>query len=209
MRRRNRVQTGWLIGLLAIFSPALAEQEHSPADHLVSLLENIPMLQASFQQSSRTQEAQSGTIWLRKPNQFRLETEAPLSQTIVSDGDSLWTYDRDLEQVVISSLSHRIEELPILLLAGDASSLVNDYRVDFFEDEVQQFFLLQPLQAEGILGRLSITFEDGSPVSVGVDTATHERTVINLTVHQEPVIAEDTFTFTLPDGIDVIDDRVE
>lgn len=209
MHRRNKVLSGWLIGLLSIFSPALAEEERSPADRLVTLLDNITSMKASFQQSSRTQEAQSGTVWLQKPNRFRLETAAPLSQTIVSDGESLWTYDRDLEQVVISSISHRVEELPILLLAGDAANLVDDYRVDYFEDEVQQFFLLQPLQSEGILGRLSITFEDGSPVSVGVDTSTHERTVINLELQPEPDIADETFTFTIPDGIDVIDDRLE
>jgi len=209
MRHLNKAMAACLTGLLIVVSPALAEEELSPADRLVGLLDKITSLHASFQQSSRTQEAQSGEVWLMKPNQFRLETGAPLSQTIVSDGDSLWTYDRDLEQVVISSLSHRIEELPILLLAGDAASLVDDYRIDFFEDEVQQFFLLQPLESAGILGRLSITFEDGTPVSVGVDTSTHERTVINLAVEPEPKVAGDTFTFIPPDGIDVIDDRLE
>ncbi|MBO6564478.1 MAG: outer membrane lipoprotein chaperone LolA [Pseudomonadales bacterium] len=198
-----------LLSLLLFANPSRANDELSPADRLIGLLDAVSTMQARFEQSSRTQEAQRGEIWLKKPNQFRLETQAPLSQTIVSDGHSLWTYDRDLEQVIISTLSNRVEELPILLLAGDAGELIDDYRVDFFEDEVQQFFLLQPLKAEGILGRLSITFEAGLPVSVGVDTATNERTNINLEIQEITNMPDDTFTFEVPDGIDVIDDRAE
>lgn len=198
-----------LVSLLLIVDHSKAEDELSPAERLISLLDGVSTMQARFEQSSRTQEAQRGEIWLQKPNQFRLETQAPLSQTIVSDGASMWTYDRDLEQVIISSLSNRVEELPILLLAGNAGELVDDYRVDFFEDEVQQFFLLQPLREEGILGRLSITFEAGLPIAVGVDTATNERTIINLEVKDNINMSDDTFVFDVPEGIDVIDDRVE
>lgn len=209
MRLLSSYFSAALLSLLLFANPSRANDELSPADRLIGLLDAVSTMQARFEQSSRTQEAQRGEIWLKKPNQFRLETQAPLSQTIVSDGHSLWTYDRDLEQVIISTLSNRVEELPILLLAGDAGELIDDYRVDFFEDEVQQFFLLQPLKAEGILGRLSITFEAGLPVSVGVDTATNERTNINLEIQEITNMPDDTFTFEVPDGIDVIDDRAE
>ncbi len=207
MRRLN----SWLLLMSLVFVQARADvvPEISPEERLSSLLAGISALHASFEQSSRGQDPQSGEIWLSKPNRFRLETRAPLSQTIVSDGDSLWTYDRDLEQVIISSLGNRLGEIPILLLAGDAEALVGDYEVDFFEDETQQYFLLQPLDEQGILGRLSITFEEGLPVAVGVDTSTQQRTLIDLNVLQSSQISEDHFQFSLPDGVDVIDDRVE
>lgn len=189
------------------------EPELAPADRLKALLTDIRTLHATFvqtsrEQTSRGQDPQAGEVWLEKPNLFRLETIAPLSQTIVSDGESLWTYDRDLEQVIISSLSHRVEDLPILLLAGEASQLVDEYRVDFYEDETRQYFVLYPLEAESILSRLSIAFEAGTPVSVGVDTATQQRTIIDLTVIQNEAVAGERFEFVMPEGADVIDDRI-
>ena len=207
MRRPNSL---CLIGLLALSLVCSASQaEPSPAERLVGLLSVITSLHATFEQSSRSQGSQAGEIWLEKPNRFRLETVAPLSQTIVSDGDALWTYDRDLEQVIISTLSNRIDTLPILLLTGDAGKLVTDYRVDFFEDEIQQYFLLHPHDDQSVLGRLSITFEKGQPVSVGVDTATREPTIIDLKVVPDSDVSETLFQFALPAGVDVIDDRTD
>lgn len=183
--------------------------EQAPADRLKTLLTGITSLHATFMQSARGQGPQAGELWLQKPNRFRLETVAPLSQTIVSDGTSLWTHDRDLEQVIVNSLSHKIEEIPILLLVGNADQLVDEYRVDFYEDESRQYFQLYPLEVQSVLGRLSIAFEAGIPISVAVDAATQQRTIIDLQVVQDQEIDPSRFEFEVSEGTDVIDDRVE
>lgn len=205
MRRLNSL---CLPGLLALSLAGSASQaEPPPVERLAGLLSAMTSLHATFEQSSRSQESQAGEIWLERPDRFRLETSPPLSQTIVSDGDALWVYDRDLEQVVVNTLGNQTETIPILLLIGDADRLARDYQVDFFEDEARQYFLLHPRDEQSLLGRLSITFEAGQPVSVGVDTATREATTIDLKLVPDAEIAGTLFQFAPPPGVDVIDDR--
>ncbi len=195
-----------LILLSATAIPA-SSSELSPAAHLVQLLERLDRLHAAFEQSSGQVTQQTGTIWVKKPDLFRVETAAPLSQTIVSDGVSLWTFDRDLEQVVISALSPRVEDVPVLLLAGHAAEFVDSYDVDRFEDEQSVHFVLEPRDDQALLGGMAVSFSEQLPVRLMIDNAMSERTVIKLMVQTEADIDDETFGFEIPDGIDVIDDR--
>ena len=46
----------------------------------------------------KTEQSFQGTLYLRKPEQYRLETD---QQTIVTDGKSIWTFNKANNQVVI------------------------------------------------------------------------------------------------------------
>src|SRR4051812_4037962 len=41
----------------------------------------------------------SGTFEFARPDRFRFEYRKPFAQTIVADGQTLWLYDADLNQV--------------------------------------------------------------------------------------------------------------
>lgn len=180
----------------------------SPAQRLAGFLTALPSLQANFVQSGGQGEPQHGEIWLRKPNQFRIETAAPLSQTMVSDGESLWTYDRDLEQVVITTVSDTLAEMPILLFAGDPEDVQKTYDIEFFEDETHQYFLLNPVAEDSLLAALSLTFEQTRPVRLVLENTMGERTAIDLEgVTAITTVETGLFTFQAPPDIDVIDDR--
>jgi len=68
--------------------------------------QSLTDFQAAFQQALYMDEADtvgylaSGTLWVKKPIQFRLELE---HQTTVSDGRSLWTYVPDNKQVLVDA----------------------------------------------------------------------------------------------------------
>jgi|AP95_1055475.scaffolds.fasta_scaffold00025_11 outer membrane lipoprotein carrier protein len=195
--------------LLTVAASVPSQEVQSPIDRLETLLGSIETLQASFSQQSVKTGMQTGKFWLQKPNQFRIETSAPLSQTIVSNGDSLWTHDRDLEQVIINKLNNRLAEMPVLLFAGDPSLIADSYEVDFFEDEVLSYYILTPLASTSLFTRLQLTFDQSSPTRISVENAMGERTVIDLTdVAKNMDIEAARFTLTIPDNVDVIDDRL-
>lgn len=100
------------------------EKIASPTEQLIELLAGFTAIRANFvQKESRGDTVQTGSFVLSKPNRFRIESSAPLSQTMVSDGESLWTYDRDLEQIIINSLDTRAAEIPMLLLQPNPENL--------------------------------------------------------------------------------------
>jgi len=187
---------------------AYCSEPLSPEEHLVGLLGGVQTLHAEFTHEAASSDIQTGEIWLSKPGRFRVETGAPLSQTIVSDGVSMWTHDRDLEQVIISPLNTRIDEMPILLFSGDPDLIPQNYSIEFFEDDQRQHFLLTPVDNTNLITTLVLSFEDDLPVSISVENAMQERITIKLSnVGKLADITETMFTLQIPVFADVIDDR--
>lgn len=75
----------------------------------------------------------SGEFAIARPNKFRFDYTKPFEQLMVSDGQTLWVYDADLQQLTQRRLSEAITGTPAVLLTG--SSLV----------ELQKSFTLKSL----------------------------------------------------------------
>ncbi len=190
-----------------IESPQLVE---SPAESLIGLLEGIDSLRANYSQYTPNTDGslQKGKFWLARPDQFRVESGPPLSQTIVSDGISLWTHDRDLEQVIISPLDVSANEIPILLFAGNPEEVTNLFSVELYEDETSQHYVLLPLAEDSMFKTIAIRFDQELPSAISIENSLSERTRIDLIdVEIGEAITSDRFTFAVPEFVDVIDDR--
>ncbi len=157
---------------------------------------------------------QPGEFWLQKPDKFRVETGPPLSQTVVSDGMSLWTHDRDLEQVIITRFEADAARLPVLLLAGSASDIADVFSVtrdidnESNEKSQRTRFLLIPHDDKGVLTSVAIVFEQSIPRRIILRDAMQQRTIIELSdVNLAPAVTGTEFLFTTDAPVDVIDDR--
>ena len=198
-----------LITFTAVFSgEGFCREQAAPEARLVHILGGLQTLHAEFKHQVALSEVQTGEIWLRKPGLFRVETGAPMSQTIVSDGVSMWTHDRDLEQVIISPLNTRVDEMPILLFSGEPEAISQNYNIEFFESEEIQHFLLTPVDNTNLITKLVLSFHDNLPVSISVENAMQKRTTIKLSNVSELIdVTESMFTMQAPEFADVIDDR--
>lgn len=202
------VVIGLVIVIVLLSSDVFSSEQLGPDARLVRLLGGLQTLHAEFSHQAGPAQMQTGEIWLRKPGRFRVETAAPLSQTIVSDGVSMWTHDRDLEQVIISPLNNRVDEMPILLFSGEPEAILQRYTIEFFESEQIQHFLLIPIDNTNMLTKLILSFQNSLPVSISVENAMQERTTIKLSnVGEFNDVTGSTFTLKVPEFSDVIDDR--
>ena len=50
----------------------------------------------------RARKTSTGTFEFQRPNRFRFDYRKPFEQTIVADGQTLWLYDVDLNQVTLA-----------------------------------------------------------------------------------------------------------
>lgn len=202
----RRLNSAFLLHL-CLFTAPLFAGEVQPVDHLIDLLDDIETLHGKFEQVGQG-EPQHGVLWLAKPNQFRVESSPPLSQTIVSNGEDLWTHDRDLHQVIISELDTQAGEIPLLLFAGEAARLRESYIVEQFTDDQHQYFVLTPVAENRVFAGFTLAFLDSLPVRLSFETTMNETTVINF--YDMTVDVEDhaIFRMAVPDHVDVIDDRL-
>jgi len=61
-----------------------------------------------------------GTFAFQRPGRFRWTTARPYEQVIVGDGERVWIYDPDLEQVTVRRMAQALGSTPAALLAGSA-----------------------------------------------------------------------------------------
>ena len=60
----------------------------------------------------------SGSFEFARPNRFRFVYAKPYEQVIVGDGEKVWLYDVDLQQVTVRPLDQALGATPVALLAG-------------------------------------------------------------------------------------------
>ena len=119
--------------MLVTLLPSLALA--NAAEDLVAKLQGLESLRGGFEQTvldqdgRRAQEA-SGTMEVARGNRFYWHTERPYEQLAVSDGETVWVYDADLEQVVVRPLNENLSETPALLFGGDPSAVGKAFRVE-------------------------------------------------------------------------------
>lgn len=91
---------------------------------LQHFLDTLHTLEADFVQlvleaGASVPTENKGHISTAKPNRFRWDYHTPVEQTIVSNGQTIWFYEPDLEQVTLSD-AKRLDDTPAILLSSNA-----------------------------------------------------------------------------------------
>ncbi|MDN6179809.1 MAG: outer membrane lipoprotein chaperone LolA [Halomonas subglaciescola] len=180
------------------------------AERLTERLDPLETYQAEFEQrildssGERLQYAQ-GEMWLSRPGMLRWEVDAPYSQTVVSDGDEVYLFDPDLEQVTVQNLDNRVTYTPALLLSGSANELTENFDVSYEQDDGDDVFTLVPVSPDTLFEQLSMTFDGDTLTELWMTDSTGQRTAITFeAINQNTSIDAERFRFDIPDGTDVI-----
>src|SRR5687768_16858018 len=99
--------------------------EASAISSLKNFMQNTRTVRAAFSQmvldkNGRVVQRGGGTMQFERPGKFRWVYEKPYEQLIVGDGDRIWFYDHDLNQVTVRKLDVAIGSSPAALLAGSS-----------------------------------------------------------------------------------------
>jgi outer membrane lipoprotein carrier protein len=188
------------------------------ADSANQILDNVrkdlnalsaEFIQYEIDANDRISEQSTGHMWLSSPNQFKWVYETPGPQVIIANGDRVWIYDEDLEQVTIRQQDSTQNPLYVLL---NKSQTEDNYIIEKIQHEDQQN------QAVNWISLIpKIASDEIKQVWVGVledniKILKLKNQLDNIVVFEfnqaikNPLLAEDFFTFNVPDGVDVISD---
>jgi outer membrane lipoprotein carrier protein len=154
-------------------------------------------------------EESSGRLWISRPGRFRWDYHPPFAQKIVADGNRIWIYDIELEQVTVWGQRHALQRTPALLLAGQGN-LKSDYLI---EDLGQQgsvvWISLHPKASEGSFAEVQLGFQNDTLRLIQLLDHLDQITRIVLShVEENPYIPASQFHFTVPVGIDLIEENL-
>ena len=164
-------------------------------DDLLDRLQTLKSMKGQFEQvvldqgGTHMQEA-TGRFQVARGNQFYWLTETPYEQMAASDGETVWVYDADLEQVVVRPLNENLSETPALLFGGDPSAVGKAFRVEEQDRNGDNItYRLKPRGSDPLFETLDVTFDGQRPVSMRLEDALGQKTVIDfrdLTLNKAP-----------------------
>jgi outer membrane lipoprotein carrier protein len=183
----------------------------SGRDQLASFTKDLKGLDGHFEQrvydpNGRQTETASGSVRLSAPRQFRWEYQPPSAQLIVADGDRIWIYDPDLEQVTVRNQSSEEQASPLAVLI-DPGELDRQFKVTEAGNAIGLEWLellpRKPDDAPFLKARLG--FGPQGLARVEMNDALGQRTVLEFTDwSRNPRFAKDLFRFVPPPGVDVV-----
>ncbi|MDD9173393.1 outer membrane lipoprotein chaperone LolA [Aliivibrio finisterrensis] len=190
----------------SVFSAAVLA---SPQSELTERLNQNAGFEAVFTQKVVSPEGDvlmqgEGDVKILRPNLFRWHTQTPDENLLVTDGETLWYYNPFVEQVTLMGLEKATTQTPFVLLTRNKSSDWDNYSVtqkgDAFtvspksDSAVKSDFIVN-IQPSGNVTGFSVVEQDG------------QRSDFSFTKFEAKKPAQSNFTFTVPEGVDIDDQR--
>jgi outer membrane lipoprotein carrier protein len=186
------------LGLLLLLtsSQVLAE------DQLSQLLNNLQTSRADFTQTvmnSRGQVLQqvSGKMTIQRPGRFRWEVMQPNRQLLIADGQRIWFYDIDLQQITIQKQKTADTDSPAALLSDAPKNLTQLFVIHPLMDI--QGFTLFPKNKNALFQSITLIFQKDRLREMRLTDKLDQQTVINFSqVELNPHLPAQTFHFVMP-----------
>ena len=202
--------------LKKVFSTAVAmiaivgSAEAGGIDRLREFVDGAKTLRAQFSQTvvdrgGKVSSESGGTLQFSRPGKFRWEYTKPYAQLIVGDGQKLWIWDSDLNQVTVKKLSESLGSSPAALLAGSNEIERSFTLIDGGNKDGLDWLHAQPKDRDTTFESIRMGFGDAGLQAMELLDNFGQKTIIRFAkVEKNPKLAADLFKFSPPKGADVV-----
>ena len=166
-------------------------------------------MSASFKQTlkssdGRLMQESAGVFYLQRPGRFRWNYTQPYPQEIVSDGERVWVFDVDLEQVTVQKQGAGQSNTPMALLQN-RKKLEDALEIhERGSDSGLHRIELINRQADADFDRVMLGLDDKGLRFLQLHDQFEQTTYIFFTeLKSNPELDAELFEFTPPEGVDV------
>lgn len=193
-----------LLSLLLVAPAVFA----NPQQELNARLSKLNSFTASFEQTVTSPDGDvisegEGKLAVKRPNLFNWETVTPDENYLISDGKTLWYYSPFIEQVTAMWLDDATSQTPFVLLTRNNPDDWDNYNVKQDGDT----FTLSPKEASNH-GEFVVSVKpDGKITEFAVVEQDGQQSRFELANVKNESPTASTFTFTIPEGVELDDQR--
>ena len=202
-----------LIFLVFIF---LISTQNSNADNakdpLQYFLTDLKTVEAKFVQilineNAEELEKTEGVLYLKPPRSFYWYYQKPYLQKIISNGNRLWIFDEDLEQVTIKSIDDKIEQTPVGIILGNESVREHFVQTSMGVIEGYNWIELIPKDLDAQYKIIKMGFlEDTLGMMIIIDNLEQTTRIDFSNLKKNITLSSDLFNFNVPDNADIFDE---
>jgi outer membrane lipoprotein carrier protein len=193
-------------------APETSQPLPAAVERVAALLQPVERFAADFTQTvmgarGELRESAAGYVRIERPHRFKWVVEDPYPQFIVTEGDRLYVYDPDLEQVQIRTMAEALEGTPALVLTGDAAQINAHFEVTQTNTDGLLVFTLVPRSNKALYTEMHMTFDSGRLAAIDIRDSLGQSTEVRFfNADTAPNFPRNEFEFTIPPNADVIGD---
>jgi outer membrane lipoprotein carrier protein len=197
----------------SLFAASITFAHANGLDDFLAFNEHTKSATGRFEQqvmdrSGRVVERGSGTFAFARPGKFRWIYEKPHPQTLVADGQKLWIYDPDLQQVTIKRMDQAISSTPAALLAGREDITALFSLRDAGTANGLEWVEATPKTPDTGFDRVRLGLKDKQLAAMELFDQLGGHSVLRFVdLKPNAPVPAGAFKFTPPKGADVIEDR--
>ncbi len=201
-----------LCATLALLAAVPAAQA-AATDQLQTFVTSVKSARGEFTQkqikgqgaAAKVSGTSSGTFAFARPGKFTWRYTKPYDQLLQADGQTLYIYDKDLNQVTERKLDGALGSSPAAILFGSNDLSKNfDVKNGATRDGVE-WLELTPKAKDTQFERIGIGFKAGNLEAMELRDAFGNTTLLSFTgIQKNPPLPADAFRFTVPKGADVM-----
>jgi outer membrane lipoprotein carrier protein len=146
----------------------------------------------------------TGTFQFARPGKFIWIYQKPYEQLLQADGEKLYIYDKDLNQVTIKKLGNALGSSPAAILFGS-----NDLEKNFTLKEAgtkdgMEWLQATPKTKDTTFDQIGIGLRNGVPAAMELRDSFGQVSLLSFTKFEKnPALTANQFKFTVPKGADV------
>jgi outer membrane lipoprotein carrier protein len=180
-------------------------------DKIDGYYKSINSLSAEFAESSKPVgaegETRTGKLYYRKPGQMRWEFSAPRRELIVSDGQTIYDYQPDLNQVIEAAFAQAFKSVGASAFLLGIGDLKRDFDISWPASPRSNGLIRLTLVPKGGSEKLDLKLSATTykMVTLTVSDSVGDTTELHFHHVQSNLPLDDSlFTFVPPQGVDVV-----
>jgi outer membrane lipoprotein carrier protein len=200
-----------VVGALAVAWPASAQA--SALEQFKSFVATTQSAKGEFTQRQvkmmdgtlKTSNPASGIFIFARPGKFIWEYQKPYEQLLQADGENLYIYDKDLNQVTIKKLGNALGSSPAAILFGSNDLEKNFTLRDAGTRGGLEWLEATPKSKDTTFDRIGIGLKDGLPQAMELKDSFGQTSELTFPKFEKnPPLSKTQFKFTVPKGADVL-----
>ena len=154
--------------------------------------------------TAKVSQPASGTFLFARPGKFIWTYAKPFEQLLQADGDQLYIYDKELNQVTVKKLGDALGSSPAAILFGS-----NDLEKNFTLTEAGtrdglEWLKATPKAKDSTFEEISIGLRNGTPEAMELRDAFGQTSLLAFKKFEKnPALTATQFKFVMPKGVDV------
>jgi outer membrane lipoprotein carrier protein len=155
--------------------------------------------------TGKTPPVSSGTFVFARPGKFIWTYQKPYEQVLQADGETMYIYDKDLNQVTTRKLGNALGSSPAAILFGSNDLEKNFTLAEAGARDGLEWLTATPKAKDTTFEQIGIGLKDGVPQAMELKDAFGQTSVLKFTSFQRnPSLGATHFKFEAPKGADVV-----